>query len=185
MARDITAAVQTASEESVVRPALAAEIEISGGFVRCWNGRGSLTIDGDTYTGVGNFAGVSAIEETEDLRAVGFTLSLAGIDSTYVSAALQSIRQGLPAKLYLLLLDSSRSVIADPVPLASGFTDVPTLMEGGDTATISISVESRLLELDKTGTSRYTDEEQQRLWPGDRGFEFVPALQDAEVKFGP
>lgn len=185
MARDITSSVQTASEAQVVRPAWAAEVEISGGFIRAWSGSGDITVGGEVYTGVGSLGGISEVEETEDLRATGITISLTGVDPVYLSAALQSIRQGLPARVYLLLLDSSRAVIADPISIWSGFTDVPEIVEGGDTATISISVESRLLELERSGTSRYTDEEQQRLWPGDRGFEFVPALQDAEVKFGP
>jgi hypothetical protein len=62
--------------------------------------------------------------------------------------------------------------------------DVPSISEGGDTATITITAENRLLDLERVRVRRYTQEDQARDDVTDLGFEFVPALQDKEVLFG-
>jgi hypothetical protein len=49
---------------------------------------------------------------------------------------------------------------------------------------VSISYESRLIDLERSRESRYTNEDQQRAFPGDRGFEFVPSLQDLSLTWG-
>ena len=47
---------------------------------------------------------------------------------------------------------------------------------------ISLTCESRLVDLERAEVRRYTDADQQAEYPGDRFFEFVPALQEAEIR---
>src|SRR3546814_10063587 len=94
------------------------------------------------------------------------------------------VLQGLPAKLWLGAMDSSGSVIADPYLVFEGLTDVAEIDEGGETATISISADNRLIDLERPRTRRYTQEAQQIDDATDLGFEFVPSLQDVEILFG-
>jgi hypothetical protein len=47
---------------------------------------------------------------------------------------------------------------------------------------VTLSCESRLVDLERAEVRRYTDADQQGEHPGDRFFEFVPALQEAEIK---
>ncbi len=79
---------------------------------------------------------------------------------------------------------STGAVIADPYELFSGQTDIPEITEAGDTATITITIESRLVDLEKKRVRRFTKEDQARDFPSDLGFDFVPKLQDAELLFG-
>ncbi len=46
----------------------------------------------------------------------------------------------------------------------------------------ALTCESRLVDLERAEVRRYTDADQQAEYPGDRFFEFVPALQEAEIK---
>jgi hypothetical protein len=50
--------------------------------------------------------------------------------------------------------------------------------EQAETATVSISYEGRLIDLERPRARRYTHDDQQIDFPGDRGFEYVPTLQE-------
>jgi len=56
--------------------------------------------------------------------------------------------------------------------------------EGPETATIAISIESRLIDLERARTLRFTDQSQKSRFPNDRGLEFVEDLQDKQFNWG-
>jgi len=184
MARSLTAAMLTALAAGTVRPCPIAEIEVAGGFVRAWNGIGDLLFGGQNYTGLGDLAGVSPVKESSDIRANNVQFQLSGIPAAMMSTALGSVRWNKSAKLWLGLLDASEALIADPYLMFSGFTDVPAIEESGATARISISAESRLVDLKRSRVRTYTPEDQRRDYPADKGFDFVAGLQDAQIIFG-
>jgi hypothetical protein len=79
---------------------------------------------------------------------------------------------------------SSNQVVSDPLLLFEGKLDVPVINEGAEASNISISYESRLIDLLRPRESRFTDEDQKREFPGDLGCEFVISLQDKSIKWG-
>lgn len=184
MARTLTSAMLTALATGSVRPCLIAEIEVDGGFVRAWNGIGDLSFGGETYTGLGDLAGVSPVKESSDIRANNVQFQLSGIPGSLIATALGSVRWNKSAKLWLGLLDAAETLIADPYLLFSGFTDVPSIEEAGETARMAISAESRLVDLKRPRIRTYTPEDQRLDYPNDKGFDFVAGLQDAQIIFG-
>lgn len=185
MARNLHSDFDTAVQASEVHPILIAKINTSGGDVRVWTGIGDLTFDSETYTGTGDLGGVSEISEKSDMSATGLTFTLSGIPSSTISIALGQMQQGRACTLWLALLNTSTgALINNPYELFSGFTDVTIISEGGETSTIAINAENRMISLERTRVRRYTDEDQQNEVSGDKGFEFVPGLQDKVVVFG-
>jgi hypothetical protein len=83
-------------------------------------------------------------------------------------------------------------LVRDPYPFFHGKMDVMNIDEdaesGGENdsgyVNIGVSVESALIDMNKSPDSYYTPEEQKTVFPDDRGFEFVAWLQDAEIIFG-
>ena len=83
-------------------------------------------------------------------------------------------------------------LVRDPYPFFHGKLDVMTIDEdaesGGENDSgyinLSVSVESALIDMNKSPDSYYTPEEQKTVFPDDRGFEFVSWLQDAEIIWG-
>ena len=49
---------------------------------------------------------------------------------------------------------------------------------------ITLLAENRLRDLERLRARNYTDADQQAEYPGDRGFEFVPALQTMSIPWG-
>jgi len=184
VSRTLTPAILAEISAAVIRPALLLALDTTGGYVYFWTGLGNLVWDGDTYVGAGELAGISEIRESTDLEAAGLSFHLSGVPSALVAVALGSIRQGLAAELRLAFLDASLAVIANPILLWEGFTDVPEISEDGQTATISISSEHRLVDLERPRSRRYTDQDQKIDAPTDLGFEFVPGLQDKQILWG-
>ena len=62
--------------------------------------------------------------------------------------------------------------------------DAMTINDTGKEIIITMAVESRLIDLEKPNESRYTSEEQKRLFSGDLGLDFVTDLQDKDITWG-
>lgn len=189
-ARDLSAGVETAIQAGVVYPALLYEGEFySAGspsvqYLRLWTGVGTLTWDSKTWTGGGTLLGISPLEETRDVKAVGFTVTVSGIESAKVSLALQSVRQNKPGTLWLACFNAAGALIADPYRLRDGRFDIAVIEDNGETCTIAAQYEDRTIDLDRARDRRYTHEDQQIDYPGDLGFEYVAALQDMQIMWG-
>lgn len=183
MSRDLTAAVITQTESTQVETFLLFEGDFIDGTVRAWSGYGDLTWNGEVWTGTGTMLSVSDIGEDNEVSAKGINIVLNGIPSEIISLALASCRQGADGRVYLGFL-SAGQVVSDPILLFEGKLDVPVIDESAETSSISISYESRLIDLLRPRESRFTDEDQKQAFSGDRGCEFVVALQDKNIKWG-
>lgn len=182
--RDLTNAVKTAIVADQVLPILLFQGEFASGFVRVWSGIGDLSWNSEVWSGVGNLGGVSNIQENSDIQANGVTVTMSGIPSDLISLVLGDVIQGKLGKIYFGFLNVNGTIIDDPVLMFEGRLDVPQISENGGDATIQISYESRLIDLQKSRESRYTNEDQQRIYAGDLGFEFVPDLADKQITWG-
>lgn len=184
MSRSLTAAMQSVMAAEVVRPILLVEMDFDTSPLYMWNGVGNLSHDSKTYVGAGNLLTIGSISESTDLQATGTTLILSGVGSSLTAVARDEDYQGRSVVIKLGAMDETASVVADPVEIFSGFMDVMIINDGGESSTISVSAESRLIQFDRAKVSRYTDQEQKRKHPTDRGLEFVTSIQQLEVKWG-
>lgn len=184
MARSLTAAMITELQAATVRPVLLFRGEFSTGTLRAWTGIGDLSWNSQTWTGVGSLAGISVIEESQEVAAKSVSVSLDGISATNVSLALSAARQGKPCDIWLGFLNASGAIIADPYLVFRGRLDVPAIEDGGETATITISYESRLIDLERPRGRRYTHEDLQLDYAGDLGLEYVALLADQPITWG-
>lgn len=184
MSRDLSPTVAEALGSSDLRPALFFEGVFPSGVVRIWTGLGSIDWNSKKWTGVGNLLSFGSLEEASDVVASGTSVSLSGVPLDLVALAIEEARQGQAGRIWLAFLAQNRTVLADPMQAFSGRLDVPELQEDGQTCRITISYENRLIDLSAPRSWRYTHESQQVLFPGDRGFEHVTAIQDQEVTWG-
>ena len=183
MSRSLSAGVISAIESSQVRPFYLFEGQFISGTVNAWNGIGDLTWN-TTWRGLGSFLSFSQIEETSDVKAAGMTVTLNGMLSANISLALQDCRQGYDGKIYLGFFDTSNAIISSPYLIFHGRLDTVSIDEGVETSTVVLNYESRLIDLQRTREISYTDQEQQRMFSGDLGLEFVADLQDKTLNWG-
>jgi len=183
MARGVTSAFNTELTATELEPFFLIDLGFDSGALYFWTGITPLTWDGNEYIGAGNLIGISPIGETSEIRAVGVNLTMSGLPASLISIALTEAYQGQPVKIRLGAL-SSGAVVADPYLIFDGRMDIMTIDDAGDTATVSLSAESRLIDLERPRIRRYTPEDQKAVYPNDTGLDYVPVIQDVSIQWG-
>jgi hypothetical protein len=182
--RDVDSATLSAAEQDVIHPVLLAKLEFDSGDVLAHSRLGPLTFGGDTYSGVGQFGGVTPAEESSDLSRTTLNLTLSNIPGDMGAIALGEHYQGRTATLYLGYIDPDTQQLAgDPVILYRGRMDTMDV-EQGDTFTVTVGIESRFAAWDKPAVRRYNNADQQARYPGDRGMEFAEQSAEKQVVWG-
>lgn len=173
-----------------------------------WTGIGDTTIDSITYVGTGNLMQISNLKETAEIQAAGATLTFSGIPADMLSLALSVPYQGRIGKIkfglidadnnlleletaFNMLLESGVNIGLESVDQSNvlidmfvGYMDQMNIDESPETATISLSLESKLLDLDRPVIRRYNNESQKALFPNDKAFEFLNDLQGKDLSWG-
>ncbi|SMO99447.1 hypothetical protein SAMN06265173_1543 [Thalassovita litoralis] len=179
MSRTIPAALLTALGQRTVRLFYAVELIFDSAPLRLWTGYGTKTIDGQTFTGAGSLLQIGGLEEVADLSARAADLTLSGVPSGLVATALAEPYQGRPCRILFGVTNVSAFV-----EVFGGQMDTMTIVDSGELCEIRLTVESRLVTLERPRIRRYTHESQQSRHPGDSFFSFVTDLQDKEVVWG-
>jgi hypothetical protein len=160
------------------------ELQFGSGTVRVCNAAYNFSWDSYTWIGAGQVLGVSGVEEGADLQAYGVTMRLSGVPAAYVSVALNEHYQGRTAKIWAAPLDSSYTIIADPVLVFNGRMDVMPIRMDGGSAVIELSIESRLIDWERPRVRRYNDADQQAEYPGDLGLQYVEQMVSKDLIWG-
>tara|TARA_R110000823_G_scaffold214517_3_gene344352 strand:- start:885 stop:1439 length:555 start_codon:yes stop_codon:yes gene_type:complete len=183
MSRSLTTAFNNQLLSSELSPFLAVSLAFDQGTFYSWAGYGNITFGGETYIGSGDIINVSATQETSEIRANGIQISLSGLPLELISAALSDPYQGRTAKVFFGVLDGE-TVVADPYMIFRGSMDLMTIEDSGETATILVTAESRLIDLDRARARRFTSEDQKIDYPSDKGLEFITSLQEKQIVWG-
>ncbi|MFQ5535663.1 MAG: hypothetical protein ACE5EM_12675 [Sphingomonadales bacterium] len=187
--RNLDPAVKTETEAPEVTSVVFVELDFDSGPVRVWSGMGPIMAAmpdraAATWDGVGDLGSIDAISESADRTQHGVQLTLSGIDPDLLTTALEENYQGRAADIWIAFLDASHQVIGEPVSVFGGIMDVMSTIDGDETGLLSLTCESREALLGRSSESLLTDQEQQRLHPGDNGLNFVMELQNKEILWG-
>ena len=180
MSRDVTSQVDTDVVADLIQPFFTFRFEFDSGTLLLWSGHGTKTIAGEDHIGSGILLSVSDIEETAQLDARGVTLVMTSLDPSILSLALSEPYQGRPASISMGVM----SDFSEVTELFSGYMDTMELDEGVDTCSVKMTIENKLIELERSKVHRYTSAYQKSRFPGDKGFDFVEDLQDKRVPWG-
>ncbi|MFS9668763.1 hypothetical protein Q6291_28520, partial [Klebsiella pneumoniae] len=114
MGRTIAASIVSKLDDAEVYPFYAIDLMFDTTPVYAWTGLGEITLNSNTYTGVGNMLQISDVQESQDISAKGMTLNLSGIPSDLLSYALNTPYQGRECKVYLGFMTSWENPDASP-----------------------------------------------------------------------
>ena len=206
MSRDLSVLTLENLEDEVVYPFFAVELMFDGNnIIRMWTGQGTLVLeDGTEWIGLGTLLDISAIEETAEMAVKGATITLSGVASDVISLALSEPYQGRVCNIYfgtfstgkilqesgafILLQDGSKLLLEASSTgfnqLFSGYMDQMNISDGGETSTIELMVENKLIDLERARVARFTSGYQKSVYPNDKGLDFVEDLQDKKIAWG-
>jgi hypothetical protein len=127
-------------------------------------------------------AGLGSVEAIEDasgeVQALQFAMP--GVTSEQLAIALVEPVEGKTVRVYDALVDPGTGLVADAVLAWAGTLNVPGI-EDGPTATVLVSAEHRGMLALRPKPTRYTNDEQQRRYPGDTSLDIDPATDAAPI----
>ena len=179
MSRTVPSALLTALSQPEVQPYYAVELDFDTAPLRLWTGYGDKTIFTNAYTGAGSLLSVGGLEEASDLSAKNITLTLSGVPQDLVSLALQEPYQRRSCKVYFGTQDTPT-----PIEVFSGLMNTMQIEDSGESSVITLSVESKLVRLEKSSDWRYTHENHVSRHSGDLFFAYLASLQDKKFNWG-
>jgi hypothetical protein len=179
MSRTIPSAILTALAQPEVEPFYAVEFLFDTAPVRLWTGYGDRTIDGEIYLGAGSLLNISGLEEAGDMSAKGVSVTLSSLPASLISLAWQEPFMRRKARILFGVQN-----VDDFVEVFSGYMNEMPIEDAADGGTISVLIDSKLVETERSRDIRYTHESQQTLYPGDTFFSYVADLADKEVMWG-
>lgn len=108
------------------------------------------------------------------------TLTLPGVSESHLALALVEPVQGTKVRVYDALIDPATGAVADALLAWAGELDTPGI-EDGQQAVVVANAEHRGAVALRIKPSRYTNDEQQRLYAGDTSLNFDPATDAAPL----
>ena len=163
---------------------LAVKAEFDTDTIRLWSGDYSLTINGETYLGVGTLLSISNIEDTLELKSSGLSVALAGMDATVLDLALTENYQNRFITVFLGYLSGGTDTTVGTMTLFKGRMQSIVINDDPNGSTITVDAENRLIDLQRPSNLRYTKESQQFIDSSDTCFNRVQSLQDKEIIWG-
>lgn len=184
MSRDLSASNKSETEAPSLTAVAFVKLEYDSGPVCFHTGVGEITWGGNTYTGAGNLGDIGVLNEEAELGSNPLLLTLSGIPTSLIGTILNEHYQGRPATVYIGFLDEQTEQLVDTPDVAyGGFMDTVTFTRG-ETATITMQLANELAAWNNPVIRRYNNGDQQTLYPGDLGLEFVERTVNKTIAWG-
>lgn len=188
MTRWTSSTNQTAAAAEHVSLRIMAKLDFVSGFVYVHDGAGTITYAGNDYVGVGSFGSVEAVNEDLEQIARPLVLKLFvdtkedAVDLSLLATATTEIYQNRTATLYMALLTPDLALVDTPEVLWEGRMDQMKYTASEGTAEIELRCEHRLAR--EPRIARYTNEDMQREYSGDKFFDHLSEIQGYQSQWG-
>ena len=160
------------------------------------NAYAPISYAGNTYTQLGNFMGMSEIQDDLKVTNNQISLQLTGIPTddgspSYMSIALNSNLKGSKVKIRRAFFNAGNYDPAQVYLRFDGYVSNFSLSENWDqdnkmsSNTIGIQCSNIHAIMEKKYSGRRTNDTDEQFWyPGDTGMSYVKALADTQFDFG-
>lgn len=172
----------SAMEQPNVALVLAAEIDFPSGVTRVHTGTGTVIINGQTFLGVGTLGDVGSVTEENSTSSSTMSMALSGLDMSLVGETLNEEVIGCNVVCYLAVMNDQGVVTGANVLFEGFITD--TSLQAGQQNALSYVIANVFERWSHGLPDRYTDESQQRLYPGDRFFRYVAQMAERSIFWG-
>lgn len=171
-----------AMEQPNVSLVLAAEIDFPSGVTRVHTGTGVVVINGQTFLGVGTLGDVGSVTEENSTSSSTMSMALSGLDMSLVGETLNEEVIGRNVVCYIAVMNDQGNVIAANILFEGFITD--TALQAGQQNALSYVISNVFERWSQGLPDRYTDESQQRLYPGDRFFRYIAQMAERSIFWG-
>ena len=180
----VPAAVASRLANDEQKIAFGVSLEFDSGTLNLWSGIGDFTgSDSLSYTGAGELLDIQNVEEDNELSSTNMTISISGLSANIVTYATTEDYQNRPVTIKMFFFHPDTDDEVGNVILFKGRMDTLTVTDG-DSFSVVISAENKLIDLTRPKNLFYTAETQNFLYSGDKGLEFVSKIREQTVNWG-
>lgn len=141
--------------------------------VRLASGAVAIEYLGQLYYGAGALGSVEPIADDMGSGTQGLHFTLSGVPSDLIALALRDDARGVACSVRLAVLHPDTHALVDAPLMWSGTLDQMPITWGPVTSTIGVTAIHKGALLRRPKPLRYTDGDQQRLYPGDTSLRFL------------
>lgn len=140
---------------------------------RVWTGFGNLTtLDGNLWSGLGVIISIDGLSQLSSTAASAGKLTVSGVSPDLLAKAIGEEPEYLQRPVSIFLQGfKDRALVANPCALALRIMTGMEISRTGSTRSIAIVHESPYIGRNNGANGNYTDQDQQRRFPGDRSCE--------------
>jgi len=183
MSRFASSANETEAAKTSIFMVTMVDLDLESGHVYAHDAIGTITFNGNSYLGVGQYGGINVVEEAIDITAKPLVLTLSGVDPSLISSAMAGNNQGRAVTVYMALFDGQTQQFIDtPESVWVGRFDWPKIDVDQNTGTITVHCESRLRQSPRI--SLQTDQDQQIAYPGDTFYNRITDIANYRSNWG-
>jgi hypothetical protein len=134
---------------------------------------------------LGHLLSIGKITEDLNVNTSGTTITLAGADQTFISSYLSYPGFSHKVTIRIGRIYSADSSLHDITIIFSGFIDSYSISEDSSsgTSTLSLKATNQFSVFNRQSGRRLNDDDQQSIYPGDRGLMYTGELID-DLKWG-
>ncbi len=142
-----------------------------------------ISYGGNAYTASSHLVEVGSPTETSELQVGSLSVTLSGVEQSYISAFLQSNWINKQVTIQRALLDDNNAIIGTPIPVFDGQITQFSIDEDEDGSEIDIAIASHWANFQLKGGRFTNNNSQQYHFPGDLGFEYSPNI-NKDLRWG-
>jgi len=184
MSRNVNVALLAEMAKPQICPVVLVSITFKTGTRYVWSGPGPLVWNGNTFLGVGSLGSIGAINGGMEVAANGTSVTLSGIDLALLGESMTDIQIGASAQIWFGAVVIPNTMIGTPYRVFRGTVDQPSVSVDKDKVSITLALETRMFDLQRSQQKRYTAGEQNLKYPNDSGFDWVEALSAQALRWG-
>lgn len=182
MTRTVNAATITALESDNFRLAHLVKIEFTSPIL--FTDYAHDIVDGsDTYNATGHPLAMASPSETRELRVNTISITVSAVDQSYVSIFLTSDWINRRVLVKKAVVDSSGTIIGDPIVVFDGLLSQFQINEDEQEASVTMNIASHWADFERKAGRLTNNNSQQYYFSGDLGMEFA-ANSVKDIKWG-
>ena len=186
MTRTLTTAVKNELLTNEIRPVHLLTIRFSTPVNLTDNSfdlTSSISGSSKTYTASPFLVSVPTFTEETDVTKTSLNIDLSGADQTFISTCLNENIVNDSVEIFRGLLNSSNSLIADPLLLYSGNIETFQISESQTDSNVTLTIVSHWADFDKKSGRQTNNNSQQRFFSTDVGMDFASQTV-LDIKWG-
>jgi len=133
-----------------------------------------IVYGGDNYESSSALKGISSVTETSEVQVGSVSVTLSGVNQSYISILLSQPYIDRQLKISRVILDDDFSIIGEPILIYDGRVQSFAINDTEDTTSIVVTASSHWGDFEKKSGRRTNHNSQQIHFYGDLGFKYAP-----------